>query len=108
MNNKVQIEDIRIGKNFWRVEYHRVHGQPTWIKISIYERRIFKKWYQREFVKRTSSTYDYLDNFSHEAVLKRALRLIEDYEKQSCIDRFFDEPLNDTNEVLERMQNHAE
>lgn len=78
MSNKVQIKDIRIGKEFWRIEYRRVIFNPTWIKINIYERRISKKWYQREFVKRKSVTYDYSMCFSHEVLLKRALRLIED------------------------------
>lgn len=103
MSNMVQIEDIRIGKDFWRIEYHRIIYHPTWIKISIYERRISKKWYQREFVKRTSATYDYSICFSHEALLKRALRLIEDCTERSRIDHFFDESLNNTNEVLERI-----
>lgn len=108
MRHTIQIEDIRIGKEFWRIEYRRVIYHPTWIKISIYERRIFKKWYQREFVKRASSTYDYLMSFSHKSLLNEALRLIEDYTEQSRIDRFFEEPLNDTNEILERIQNHDE
>ena len=108
MRNIVQIEDIRIGKDFWRIEYRRVLGHPTWITINIYERRTFKKWYQREFVKRTSATYDYSMSFSREALLNKALRLIEDSTEQSHIDRFFDEPLNDTNEVLEKIQNHNE
>ena len=108
MRNTVQIEDIRIGKEFWRIEYRRVIFNSTWIEINIYERRIFKKWYQREFVKRKSVTYDYAMCFSHEVLLKRALRLIEDCIEQSHIDRFFDESLNDTNEILERIQNHDE